>query len=656
MNRSTRLSSALCLIAGLALLSACGGGGGGNGGGGIVTPPGGGGGGGGGGSTQPPPATVTSFLPASAPPGATVTINGSNFSGTRDNNVVTLNGVRATVTRVIISGVGTVTSSTLPNALEVTVPEGTGSGPVVVTVSGRNPVTAPGQFTFLPLPAISSINPTAAKPGAGLTISGSNFGTSIADISVTVNGTPALIDSAASTPESLQVTVPLGSGTGPVSVSVLGSTAAESDDFEYLDLEVGDVVTYAGNGEAAPVDGPAALASFYEPGGMAMDSKGNVFVADGLNSSIRKIAPDGTVSTFAGSNTGVAGFANGSGATARFNNPYDVAIDGNDNLYVADLGNHRIRMITPTGVVSTLAGSGTPGLVNGPGIAAQFNEPRGVAVDANGVVYVADTENYSIRAIAADTLHTVTTIAGNGTQGYEEVDEDGNFLPLADVQFWSPFDVAVDSAGWLYVAEAAASTIRAIVPGDTGDNPNIPDEPYVFTLAGTGEIGSTDGTTDEAQFNYPSGLIMDELSNGFTLYVADFGNHNIRVIDYDFAAQDWVVSTLAGNGAGFADGPRADAQFNGPWNVAIDLPGNLFVADVENQRIRTIMGAAEIVTPTPNNDAAGIAADRPSLATQQRAAPAHAGNSTRTLRMMEQRSRLVAPLRQSGGKANLQKK
>jgi len=200
------------------------------------------------------------------------------------------------------------------------------------------------------------------------------------------------------------------------------------------------------------VDGSGTAAQFDTPFGVAVDGSGNVYVADTSNNRIRKITAAGVVSTLAGD--GTFGFVEGPGINARFRDPFGVAVDGSGNVYVADFFNNRIRKITAGGVVSTLAGNGTQGSVDGPGTTSQFRFPKGVAVDGSGNVYVADTNNHRIRKITAAGF--VSTLAGTGTFG----SVDG---PGTTAQFDGPQGVAVDgSGGNIYVADTSNSRIRQI--------------------------------------------------------------------------------------------------------------------------------------------------------------------------------------------------
>ena len=311
-------------------------------------------------------------------------------------------------------------------------------------------------------------------------------------------------------------------------------------------------------------DGSGTTAQFNFPSGVALDAEGNVYVADVDNHLIRKVTPEGLVSTLAGS---TEGFRDGSGTSAQFHYPYDVAVDAEGNVYVADESNHLIRKITPEGLVSTLAGS-TEGFRDGDGITeAQFNYPRGVAVDAEGNLYVADVDNHLIRKITPEGL--VNTLAGTGRAGFRNGDS-------RSAEFNSPSGVAVDAAGNVYVADYYNHLIRKITAAGV-----------VSTLAGS-IWGFRDGLGTSAQFNRPIGVAVDAAGN---VYVANSDNHLIRKI-----TAAGVVSTLAGSTRGFRDGLGRSAQFNFPYGVAVDAVGNVYVADMFNHLIRKITPDGEVST------------------------------------------------------------
>jgi len=414
----------------------------------------------------------------------------------------------------------------------------------------------------------------------------------------------------------------------------------------------GLLTNFAGNGTAGSTDGTGSAASFNSPLGVAVDLAGNVYVADTGNHKIRKITAAGVVTTLAGS--GIRAFADGSGTAASFYNPWDLAVDTTGNVYVADESNNLIRKITPigvvtslarvtlpmgvavdlsgnvyaigavsntiqkitaTGAVSTLAGSGAVGSVDGTGTAASFNSPRGLAVDYGGNVYVADTNNSKIRKITP--TGQVTTLAGSGYLGLVDgtgtaarfynprclavdavgnmyVSDSGNnlirkitvagvvttFDTVKATSFYRPAAVTLDATGNLYVADNYNNSIRKItVAGE------------VTTLAGSGAAGAADGTGIEASFNFPNGLAVD---SGGNVYVADTGNHKIRKITA--AGQ---VTTLAGSGLqGAANGMGILASFYYPYGIAVDSDGNVYVADTYNDKIRKITAAGEVTSLT----------------------------------------------------------
>lgn len=339
----------------------------------------------------------------------------------------------------------------------------------------------------------------------------------------------------------------------------------------------GLVTTLAGSGSPGFNNGLGAAASFSRPRGVAVDSSGNVFVADQNNSAIRKITSSGLVSTLAGSSS--AGSGNGVSSTASFNQPRGVAVDSNGNVFVADQNNRVIRKITSAGLVSTLAGSGSAGFSNGIGSIASFSDPYGVAVDGNGNVLVADKNNNAIRKITP--TGAVSTLAGIGSSGFTN----GSGIIT---RFNTPSGVTVDSIGNVYVADKDNNAIRKITP--TG---------LVSTLAGSGSAGFNNGIGSAATFNKPSSVAVDRTSN---VFVADSGNHVIRKI-----TPDGVVSTLAGSGSpGSRSGIGIAASFNQPRGVAVDIIGNVFVADSSNNLIRKITPAGVVSTLAGNGIEASV--------------------------------------------------
>jgi formylglycine-generating enzyme required for sulfatase activity len=349
----------------------------------------------------------------------------------------------------------------------------------------------------------------------------------------------------------------------------------------------GGVTILAGALKWGYVDGPAATALFNSPEGIAADSSGNLYVADSVNQRIRKITPNGEVTTLAG--TGEEGHANGFSSSATFQFPGGLAVDSTGNLYVADYFNQRIRKISASGEVTTLAGSGKEGHADGRGSVASFSRPSGVAVDSSGIVYVADSMNELIRKITPD--GEVTTLAGSGKDGRA----DGRGRAAS---FYYPQEIAVDSTGNLYVADTGNSLVRKITP--TG---------MVTTLAGKGYRGTADGRGAAAYFYDPQAVAVD--SSGY-VYVAEADNLIRRV------SPDGVVTTLAGSGSkGHADGAGAAASFNRPTGIALGPSGIFYITDTDNNTIRTMRLITVAAPPQP----AQAAQTPPSAQAPQEVAP-----------------------------------
>ncbi len=315
-----------------------------------------------------------------------------------------------------------------------------------------------------------------------------------------------------------------------------------------LNVNSQTVTTFAGSSNYGQTDGMGGSATFYHPFGITTDVNGNIYTADAYTHRIRKITPIGLVTTFAGS---TQGYIDAIGTEAQFSSPSGLAADTLGNVYIADTNNNCIRKITSDGVVTTLAG-GTQGYDNGTGTDAQFFHPSGVAVDIAGNVFVADKYNNRIQKITPDGV--VTTFAGSATGIY----------------FNTPFGVSVDSNGNVFVADTYNNRIVKITADGVAN-----------TLAGGNGQGNIDGLGTIAKFFYPVDIEVDNSGN---VFVADTENNLIRKI-----TPDGLVTTLAGSTQGFADGIGINSKFNKPYGITIDPNEALFVADLVNHRIRKIV-------------------------------------------------------------------
>jgi len=341
----------------------------------------------------------------------------------------------------------------------------------------------------------------------------------------------------------------------------------------------GYVTTLAGDGSPGFLNNVGTNAEFSYPIALAVDSAGVVFVADYGSAIIRRIAPGGSVSTIAGA-PGQFGAADGTNAAARFYLPSGIAVDAQDNLYAADYGNQTVRKITPdlsgNWAVTTLAGFPTAiGDSDGVGTAAYFHGPIGVAVDSAGYVYVSDSLNSVLRKITP--AGAVSTIAGPARSFGVD---DGPF-PIG--RFDGPGGVVADASGDVFAADTVNNAMREISPNGVVTT--------IAGIAGPDFGGASDGYGGAAQFNQPTGLALGLSSN---IYVADFQNSTIRMMAFDSGVGQWHVTTVAGTAgnAGYANG--ANALFNGPWGVAVDGAGAVYVSDYSNHvvRVLTALGAS----------------------------------------------------------------
>jgi sugar lactone lactonase YvrE len=350
-------------------------------------------------------------------------------------------------------------------------------------------------------------------------------------------------------------------------------------------------------------NGTNDTAMFNAPAGVAVDSMGNVYVADALNNRVRKIS-GGMTGTLAGD---TAGFRDGSGTMALFNQPLGVCTDRAGNIYVADTYNNAIRKISPAGAVTTISGKGqdSAGYKNGHADSALFNLPTGVAIDTSGNIYVADNGNNVIRVISS--LGIVSTLAGNDTLGYR------NGLN-ATAEFFGVGGIAVDNSGNVYVAEYGNNSVRKISKG------------YVTNIAGYDTVGmdttilsnypgyANNDTANRTRFNNPTGIVVDDSGS---VFVSDEYNNVIREIRKD------TVFTFAGTrkaNPGYVNGNDTVAEFYAPIGIALDKKGNFYVGDNGNNLIREISPPAPLgiepiafketkmlVYPNPCNDKTYIA-------------------------------------------------
>lgn len=399
------------------------------------------------------PLAITSISPTAGPKNTVVTITGTGFNTTAANNSVTLNNKTCEIT------------SASETQLTIVIPPGAGSGKVKVTTGGASTESQTFDFVFTVTAATLAGSSEGFADGTGTAAqfkkpkdlvgdaSGNLFVADADNFKVRkITGAGAVTLFAGSSQGDTDGTGEAAQFNYFAGIAIDGSGnlyVADEHNQRIRKITPAGVVTTLAGGANGNADGTGAAAQFNYPTGVAVDATGNVFVADKDNNRIRKIAPNGDVTTVAGS---TQGYAEGTGTAAQFNKPKNLAIDASGNLYVTDADNFRIRKITPAGVVTTLAG-GSQGTANGTGEAAQFNYPNGISVDGNGNIYVADENNHLIRKITP--AGEVTTLIGT-TNG----DADGD---VQTAQFSYPTGVFVDATGNVFVADKDNHRIRKVI-------------------------------------------------------------------------------------------------------------------------------------------------------------------------------------------------
>ncbi len=402
----------------------------------------------------------------------------------------------------------------------------------------------PPGLTFDPATGIISGTPTANSPATDYTVTGYNSTGSSSAVVNIAIGSVVTLTPPPNIAYQTPQTYYVNTTITPLTPTNTGGAVPPNI--------YGDVTAFAGTGSAGNANGAVAAASFNGPASVVFDNADNLFVSESTNNDIREITPAGVVSTFAG--TGTNNNTNGPGNAAGFNSPYQITFDAAGNMYVADEGNMIIRKITPAAIVSTFAGTGMQSSTDGTTSTATFDTPFGVAVDAAGDVYVADRGSGAVRKI--DVTGQVTTY--NVFDGSATLTNNGGLAYLA-----------VDASGNLYLVDN--NQVKMITPSGG-----------VTIIAGSTTAGSANGTGAAAAFNKLMGIAVDAAGD---IYVGDAYNNSIRRI-----TPAGVVTTLAGNGGhGFVNGVSSTASFNTPYGVTIDNTGNfLYVADWGNNLIRKV--------------------------------------------------------------------
>ena len=353
-----------------------------------------------------------------------------------------------------------------------------------------------------------------------------------------------------------------------------------------VDAVTNNITTIAGGVSGIQGDGgPAIAARLKFPVDVYVDGMGNIYIADFRNHRVRKVDTSGIITTIAGGGAGDGGPV----SEANLNVPWGVHIDNAGNLYIADSQYHRVRKVDTSGNITTIAGTGYQGFSGdgGQGSLAELNEPLRVFVDGAGNVYIGDTSNNRVRKVDTDGI--ITTVAGNGTAGFSG---DGGPAISASLRF--PWGVHVDGIGNLYIADFFNRRIRKV---DTSG--------IITTVAGNGTAGfsGAGGPAISASLNGLFGISLDGIGN---LYIADRSNHRIRKVD-TFG----IITTVAGNGtAGFSGdgGPAISASLNGVFGISLDATGNLYIADSSNQRVRKV-DTSGIITTVAGTGTLGFSGD-----------------------------------------------
>ena len=354
----------------------------------------------------------------------------------------------------------------------------------------------------------------------------------------------------------------------------------------------GIITTVAGNAVSCgriAEGSPAVEVPLCWPQAVAVDKVGNVYVAATRANRVYRVDPAGAIHLFAGGGPDMAVLGDGGPAIrGNLSNPFGLAIDAAGNVFISDGSYQRIRKVTPAGIISTVAGSGNPGGYTGdggPATDAKLDQPRGVAVDAAGNIYIAANNSHRVRKVTPDGI--INTLAGSGPRGGGDGGDGG---PALGARLFEPFGLAVDAAGNVYIGDQGNNRVRKVAPDGT-----------ITTVAGSGQQGFSGdgGPALQASLNNPQGVAVDAAGN---LYIADHVNGRVRKV-----APNGIITTVAGTGLRGSTGdggPAVSAQIGLPSGVAVDGSGNLYIVDNENGRVRKVTFAAKAAAPTAKPETA----------------------------------------------------